>query len=293
MQPLNNVDNYLPLVTLQEEHNDLAPILCVPGAGGSVANFLSLVNALKTDRSVYGFQPRGLDGVHAPHDSVSSAAECYVRAFDAAWENKAVNLLGHSFGGWIVFDMAEKFLAMGRKVESLIIVDSDAPDKSDATAKHLDEVEILLKFINIVEQMVEQPIQINESELRSSSKAGCREIIHQRMVKFGLFPKQSNADVLTGIIQTFSSCLRISYIPKQVYPYLTHLVLMNEPKLDAEQNKKKHLKCVEGWRLWAPNLVVWYSPGNHMTAFKYPHVNIVAGWLQKTVLSSEDIRIYY
>jgi thioesterase domain-containing protein len=282
-RPLNNAENYFPLVQIQPKHNNLAPIICVPGAGGSVVNFLSLVNALKTDRSIYGIQPRGLDGTHVPHDSVSSATECYLRALDAAGKYKAFHLLGHSFGGWIVFEMAEKLLAMGRKVESLVIIDSDVPDEADAAPRYFDEIEVLLQFIGIIEQMVDRSIQISEIELRTSSESKRRDLIHRRMVQFGLLPSRSDSTVLIGPIRTFAACLPILYTPTHVYPHLAHLVLMSDPRLSNELNEKKLLQRVGGWQRWAPNLIFWNSPGNHMSAFQHPHVNAVANWLQETV----------
>src|SRR5207248_8081121 len=77
---------------------------------------------------IYGLQPRGVDGRLIPHSTVSSAAESYVRAINQVQAEGPVHLLGHSFGGWVAFEMAQRLCAAGRTVASVSVIDTEAPD---------------------------------------------------------------------------------------------------------------------------------------------------------------------
>lgn len=56
-------------------------------------------------------QHRGLDGGAEPFSLVETAAQAYLDAIDKVQPEGPVHLLGHSFGGWIVFEMAARLNA--------------------------------------------------------------------------------------------------------------------------------------------------------------------------------------
>ncbi|MDE2036696.1 MAG: amino acid adenylation domain-containing protein, partial [Pseudomonas sp.] len=92
-----------PLLRIQSGRAGQAPIFCVPGAGDSVTGFVGLTEALGRDWPIFGLQPRGLDGEVVPHSQVEAAARCYLQALEQECPSGPVHLVGHSFGGWVVF----------------------------------------------------------------------------------------------------------------------------------------------------------------------------------------------
>ncbi|WP_275044057.1 alpha/beta fold hydrolase, partial [Pseudomonas asplenii] len=94
-----------PLLTIQQGRAGRPPIFCVPGAGDSVTGFIGLTDALGPDWPVIGLQPRGLDGESVPHSCVESAAQLYLQALEQACPEGPLHLVGHSFGGWVAFEM--------------------------------------------------------------------------------------------------------------------------------------------------------------------------------------------
>src|SRR5262249_9192661 len=122
-------DHSAAVVLQSGQSGEEDPLFCIPGAGNSVASFVDLTMCLGTRRPVYGLQPRGLDGTQIPYSLVSAAAETYVRTLEKICPKGRLHLLGHSFGGWVAFDMAQRLLLSGRQIASLILLDSKAPDK--------------------------------------------------------------------------------------------------------------------------------------------------------------------
>jgi amino acid adenylation domain-containing protein len=102
-----------------------APLFCVPGIGGEPGEFEALARRLGSDQPVYGFRaPRGGTEPVAPTSIEGIAANCLTE-IDAivppAWP---VLLCGHSFGGLVAFEIAQRLRAAGRRVGLVAIIDT-------------------------------------------------------------------------------------------------------------------------------------------------------------------------
>jgi len=278
--------SYEPLVALRTGPRRYTPLFCAPGAGGNVFSFAELVDCLERESMIYGFEARGLDGLLVPHTTVPAAAKSYVQAINQIHPEGPVHLLGHSFGGWIVLEMAHRLRAAGRTIESLTIIDSEAPDNDDSHAREYNRAEALTNLIEVLEQIAGQPLKISQNDLDSRDDTAQRKLLHERLVRVGLISRRSNPDVLSGPVRTFGACLRTHYSPEKVYPDLVRLALMDDPKLDEETNLRNQERSIEAWRRWAPNLSVWRGPGNHFTILKAPHVQALAAWVRTNIHSN-------
>ena len=268
---------YDPLVTLQHGQPGRAPLFCVPGAGANVVGFAALAGALDAAQPVQAFQPRGVDGVQPPHSSVAAAARCYAAALRTACPHGPLHLLGHSFGGWIALEMALQLRAQGREIASLTIVDSAAPQSQ--AAPEVTDVEAMLQLIEIYEQAAERPMGLDGAALRALAPHARRARLHAGMVALGLLPARSAPALLAGPLRTFAACVRTGYQPAAPYPAPLHLILLDDPRLDAEANGRAQAASAAHWRRWAPQLRWWRGPGNHMTALDAPRVAELAQWI--------------
>jgi arthrofactin-type cyclic lipopeptide synthetase C len=276
-----------PLVTLQGGAAGVAPLFCVPGAGSGVTTFIDLLTALGRSVPVHGLQPRGLDGETPPHATVQAAAEQYLGALREACPAGPVHLLGHSFGGWVVLEMALRLHEAGRPVASLTILDSEVPDDSEAAVRECDGGEAFLKLVEVLELTAERSLGIGPAEVASRDEAGRLKLLHGKMIQLGLMGARATPDVLTGPFRTFARCLRTRYRPSGVYPGRLRLVLVDDPTMDAAANRAHFAEVERGWREWAPGLVFSVGAGNHITALKTPHVAVLAGFLAEDRRASE------
>jgi amino acid adenylation domain-containing protein len=269
-RPLHETD-YRPMTILQTGQRDTEPLFCVPGAGASVSSFIELVSKLNPRRRVHGFESRGLDGTLVPYSTVSTAAESYLRALQDVYPEGPVHLLGHSFGGWVAFEMANRLIERGRDVACLTILDSEAPGE-DASVRELTHIEVTMAFINLFEELLEHPLGIKQSDLEVRSEKAQMELLHHRLVAEGLLPQRSQPDVLCGPLRTFAMAIRSSFNPNKPYLGAVRLVLVNESKLDQAANRQRQEDIAKKWKRWAPNLIYRHAHGNHMTVLKVPHV---------------------
>lgn len=111
--------------------------------------FHELSQSLPEWLPLIGMQPRGLEGDLVPYLDVPTAARAYVRSLREVQPVGPYRLVGHSFGGWVAFEMALLLAAQGEAISDLFIVDSNALDDAATTAKTTGRVPALLKLIDL------------------------------------------------------------------------------------------------------------------------------------------------
>jgi len=271
---------YQPLLTIQGGRADRAPIFCVPGAGDSVTGFIGLTDAFGPDWPIHGLQHRGLDGSTEPFSLVETAAQAYLEAIDKVQPEGPVHLLGHSFGGWIVFEMAARLHARGRKVASLTLIDSASPGGNGVVGKPYTGTGVLNRLIEAMQLASGKSLGIDATVFGAQDDSAQMRLLHAGMVRAGMLPQRSAVDSMRGPARAFGTALRTVYQPQHQYTGPVRLVLANDPTLDTAGNKREQQEMIDGWRKHVPDLSIWYGPGNHFTILKAPHVHNLAAWWQ-------------
>ncbi len=280
-------------VVLKAGDTELTPLFCVPGAGASVTTFRELIACFDSASPVYGLQPRGLEGMAVPHATVEAAAISYLRLINSKRPKGPVDLLGHSFGGWIVFEIALRLVEQGCTVNSLTILDSDAP----STVAQIEEYaasEIMMYWIGIFEESLGRPLGIRGNDLINCGEQSQLRLLHQRLVEIGFMPAQSAPEILYGPFRTFATSMRASYGPTALYTGPTQLILANDPELDSNANRQKKARIAAGWRKFAPNTTCQQTTGSHVTMLSRSHAAMLAhliqqewGWSSKGSITAE------
>ncbi len=271
--------DHSPLVTLRFARGGGPSLFCVPGAGANVVSFADLAGHLDAGWTVHGLQPRGLDGSGLPHTSVEAAAEWYLRAVRKAQPTGAVHLLGHSFGGWVVFEMALRLRREGRRVGSLTIVDSEPPGEPGTLRTEYTGSEAFLRFLEVFEHAADRTLDIAAGDVEGLEEAARLELLHERLLGIGFLPQRSTPRLLAGPFRAFSSCLRATYAPTGVYPGPVRMVLVDDPECGDAENAHRFAETLAGWRRLAPGVECSRGGGNHMTVLKSPHVHHLASLL--------------
>lgn len=269
---------YRPQLTIQSGSRGAAPLFCVPGAGDSVTGFTGLASALGPHWPVHGLQPRGVEGLMVPHATVQAAADSYLRAIELLQPTGPVHLVGHSFGGWIAFEIATRLRAANRQVASLTLIDSEAPEQGDVLGREHDALDVMATFVESLELASEKPLGVGRDALCMADPAQWLAMAHAGAVRTGIMPARSRPESLRGCLRTFGTALRTSYRPRADYTGPVRLVLIPDLRLDAAANQRQYQRMEEGWRRHAPQLSCWMGPGNHMTILKPPHVDQLARW---------------
>ncbi|MCW1777589.1 alpha/beta fold hydrolase [Pantoea ananatis] len=192
-----------------------APLFCIPGAGASIVSLLDLAQAVHPQAAVFGLQPRGLDGA-VPCTSVETAADAMLEHVLQAAPTGPIRLVGHSFGGWIAFALALLLQDRGRTPISVDLLDSSPPTTHPAEAE-CEELDVLLRWVDLVQLTAERPLGIDAASLRPLSAPARIRLVHRCMVEAGALPTQSDPASMLGAMRMFAACLRTHYLPTTRY----------------------------------------------------------------------------
>jgi amino acid adenylation domain-containing protein len=100
------------------------PFYCVHGIRGNVVQMRTLAQALGHDQPFYGLQAKGLDGQEEPFTRIEDMAAHYIEQIRAHQPTGPYYLSGYSYGGKIVFEMAQQLQSMSEEVGLLALFDS-------------------------------------------------------------------------------------------------------------------------------------------------------------------------
>ncbi len=114
---------YQTLVAIQPNGNKV-PVYLVHGAGLHVFLFQALKKHLDEDQPVYGIQALGLQNDMDPLETIEEMAAFYISEILAQNPDGPYALVGYSFGGLVVFEMAQQLRAMGKEVSMLGMLDT-------------------------------------------------------------------------------------------------------------------------------------------------------------------------
>ncbi|AMN43176.1 AMP-binding protein [Rhodoplanes sp. Z2-YC6860] len=101
------------------------PLFVVPGMFGHAASALRILRSLEADQPGYALQPPGMGWVR--DTTLQRAVEYWIGEIKAIQPHGPYRLLGTSFGGLAMFEIALQLQDMGETVEYLAIVDTQPP----------------------------------------------------------------------------------------------------------------------------------------------------------------------
>ncbi|CAI8787994.1 amino acid adenylation domain-containing protein [Kosakonia quasisacchari] len=264
-----------PVVVMQEGTDRETPVFCIPGAGASAFSFLDLVALLPANLPVYALQARGLTNVNAmPHLTVEETARDYICAMRERQPSGPYHLIGHSFGGWIAFEIALQLQAQGETVADLILIDSRSPGAKPLVS-HL---EALMKLISIYNLRLNRELPITQEALLEMAPHQRLICLHQLLIETGIYTRNTPLSLLAGVFHVMFANLNTSYIPRTHYQGVLHMINAQEANA-AEREQREAV-----WREHATHCSTLLSPGNHMTMLSTPHAGALASHIT-TVMS--------
>jgi thioesterase domain-containing protein len=135
---------YDPLLPLRSGGSE-RPLFCIHPAGGSSTVFGSIAQHLPDNLPAYGLQAKALSGAGAGHSSIREMADCYVQAMRRVQPQGPYRLLGWSFGGIVLQEMAAQLEANGESLEIGLLLDSGLSGDDFSDLKPREEAELLTK----------------------------------------------------------------------------------------------------------------------------------------------------
>lgn len=114
----------LPPVVLLKKGNQQSPVFLSHGLGGSVLDLLALAQHIESDRPIFGLQAKGAEGIDEPHDRVENMAQFHLEAMKQIQPHGPYILIGYSFGGLVMLDIAQRLRENGEQIALFVMVDT-------------------------------------------------------------------------------------------------------------------------------------------------------------------------
>lgn len=115
------------LTALQPAGSQL-PLFFVAGGGGLGVGFVPVVRHLGQDQPCWALHSHALERRGLPDWSVQAAARRNLSIIRRVQAQGPYYLAGHSFGGLVALEMAQRLLRAGERVDLLVVLDSFPPD---------------------------------------------------------------------------------------------------------------------------------------------------------------------
>jgi thioesterase domain-containing protein len=260
------------LVPLQP-HGTRPPLYIVHGVGGNVVNFYGLSMRVGKDQPVYGIQSQALVAKQSALLHLKDMAAHYIADIRKVQPHGPYHLLGYSFGGTVVLEIAHQLRAAGDKVALLGMIDSKSRDYEQQVA-----------------QMTSSQTKINRRINRFRGNTGTldwgsrikyiREKVSTRAIRFSCMAAASMR--VKRVPAFMRSAYDINYVAVQNYklrPYDGRLVLFRATWQGEEEGERDL-----GWNsIFKQGVEIHDLPGDHERIFLEPNIDQLANSLRESL----------
>jgi thioesterase domain-containing protein len=277
---------YVPRVIIQYGSSAVPAVICIPGSGASVTSFCDFAEALGSDIPVHGLQARGFEGVASPFPDVESAAACYLEALHELSQPGLYHLVGHSFGGWIALEMALRLRRLGTDVGTLLILDSRLPANPE-TQRTRTRAQNLVQLVSLLEQHVGRTLSLTAADFEPLGAQAQLNLLLERLSRVGVFSTRSGRRAVEGIVSVFEANASTRYIPSGVFDGSLCFVSARIETTSTDPTEDQDV-LRRGWASLSSHVVFGASAGNHVRMLSKPHIEPIARWVRRRVLTTRQ-----
>ena len=244
----------------------LPPLFIVHGVGGNIINLIGLIQRLGDDQPVYAIQSQSLLSGQPALLRLEDIATHYVRDLRKIQPHGPYFLLGYSFGGTMVLEMAHQLCSAGEKVALLGMLDSRSRSYEK---KHRRSMTVNTKLELRVKRLIGNTNRLTWSDrvtyVASKLRTRCIRFLCRLAVKVGV--RQIPSFLKSAYDVNYVAML--NYVPK---PYRGGLVLFRASEQDYTSASQDL-----GWKeLFVEGVEVHEITGDHERIFLEPSVDILA-----------------
>jgi len=265
------------LIPLKADGDEL-PLFIVHGVGGNVINFYGLAMRIDPGQPVYGVQAQSLLAGQPALLRLEDMAAHYVQEIRKVQPHGPYRLLGYSFGGTVVLEMAHQLRAAGEAVAPIGMLDARSLHYDQAFKREFSAHSLVSRRIT--------RFQGNTTSLSWGKRlVYIAEKINTRGIRF-----LSSAAHLLGLRtlpSSFKNAYDINHVAINRYklrPYDGKLILFRAAEQDYS-NGPRDL----GWgEIFAQGVEIHDIPGDHERMFLEPSIDILATELHKAIQQAKS-----
>jgi thioesterase domain-containing protein/acyl carrier protein len=168
-------------------------LFCIPGVGGTVFSFQTLLDGLPESLPVYGLPYPGVGGSRKPLRRIEDLAACFAEMVRRT-EMKKISIVGYSLGGFVGFELA-RILQRENVEVRLLVVDapvSSLPRRQWTGGKLASKAELRVRLQNVLPESLHGIV----NSKRRSSMASLRRVIASSFAAWRAYdPKPLDIDL--------------------------------------------------------------------------------------------------
>ena len=270
-----------PLVPIQPEGSK-PPLFCVHAAGANVLIYRPLARHLGNDQPVYALQAQGLDGQARPLTRVEDMAALYIQEMRALQPEGPYFLLGASFGGLVIYEMAQQLLAQGQEVALLAMLNTNCPVYTLAKRMRCHIGHLMQRGPSVYAREVGKTLKrrLTRQGAEENNAVGNNTAPDPELQKV----LERHRDIDESLVRTVRAILDAEreYVPKQkLYPGKITLFWAQDAERDFEDNRL-------AWsRIAAGGFEVHVVPGTHTSMREEPNVAVLVEKLKPCLESAQ------
>jgi thioesterase domain-containing protein len=250
---------------VQLKAGDSGPCLfLVPGTGGRIEGFANFADLLEIPMPVYAIEARGVDGLSDPDSNIEELVKHYIDRIKTFQETGPYFFLGHSFGGMVVFEMAQRLIERDESMGCLILLDTVVPRKYWP-----------LRFLlaNFRTRLHGHLHRISTISVKASFLYYFRRIL-LRMYGLHHIPSDMKIGIDSARVLLANDMVGKTWSPK-FYPDKLTLFFTSD---------MKNLDTV--WRNRVQRLETHFANGSHLSLIEWPNVASLATDISKCLIKS-------
>ena len=255
------------------------PVYCLPGAFGSVMYLYPLAASLGAQQRFYALQTPGLDGSAIP-ETIEALARHHLKLLQQQLACGPYQLIGHSSGGRVAFEMARQLEQQGETVSLLAILDTNAPGFRSLNSS---ELECLEDYIQLYEQMLGNSLNLSAETLKAlpdieTAYAVVAQTFLQHKLLFDPKSAVDELKAMVNVVRTTVQAFADHPMPGKLRCPI-HLFRASEQPMDNGINDTRE---AWGWAQCTHTTVTehWVT-GNHLSMMFNPHVKTLAEKLSR------------
>jgi thioesterase domain-containing protein len=263
------------------------PLYCLPGVFGSVMYLYPLASSLGQQQRFYALQTPGLDGSTIP-ESIEELASYHLKLLQQQQPTGPYQLVGHSSGSKVAFEMALLLEQQGETVSLLAILDSDAPGSRQLNPlADISEVDFLTGLVRLYERLMNNSIKLSSEALKTLPDIeAAYTVVAEAFLQHKIFfaPKAA-VDELKAIfnVMRIGGQAVANYQTSRKLRCPIHLFRASEETAESKFNDTREAL---GWtQCTHATVTVHWVAGNHLSMMSNPHVKTLAEKLSRYLLS--------
>lgn len=264
-----------------------APLVLLPGAGGSIIYLLPLARRLAPEHGCWAFQALDQDEQQDMPPSVEQIAERYVALLLEQFPHGPWRLAGHSFGALVAYEMARILAARDTPVAVLCLLDNPAPDPSVPPPQR-DHCGWLRHIATRIEKLTSLTGMVDGLLANDDAQAAQSQLV-DRLIAANLLPGDVDPQRFGHFVELYKSHAMAAAQYRPIPLTTAHRVLVvRATEIDPElETGGQPADQSLGWSRLLPNQPsVECVAGTHLTMLNEPDVASLAQCLKACLTES-------